>query len=189
MICGAYDGLLPRLAEKKRLHVPPLPPVVFSFLGLFFHCLLFGAWKHTRSIIRSNSVSRSLGSVSFSDLKSDYNVYCACTRVKSSSLDLYLDCVVSHFLFFCIFCLAFALIREVAAFGRDTCEAFLQALVATGFQLPSVKVSCAIKSIVIPVFSLDGSLENESRNGSGVGLLRPLFVLPISDSAAFGIFA
>ncbi|CAM9239741.1 unnamed protein product [Pylaiella littoralis] len=40
---------------------------------------------------------------------------------------------------------------EVAAFGRDTCEAFLQALVATGFQLPSVKneilISVAVDSV------------------------------------------
>lgn len=30
--------------------------------------------------------------------------------------------------------------REVAAFGRDSCEAFIQALVATGFKLPDTKV-------------------------------------------------
>ncbi|CAN0535699.1 unnamed protein product, partial [Laminaria digitata] len=30
--------------------------------------------------------------------------------------------------------------REVAAFGRDTCEAFIQALVATGFKLPQTKI-------------------------------------------------
>eukprot|EP00904_Undaria_pinnatifida_P012342 jgi/Undpi1/8238/HiC_scaffold_25.g10708.m1 len=41
--------------------------------------------------------------------------------------------------------------REVAAFGRDSCEAFIQALVATGFKLPDTKneilISFAVDSM------------------------------------------
>ncbi|CAN0514667.1 unnamed protein product, partial [Scytosiphon promiscuus] len=42
---------------------------------------------------------------------------------------------------------------EVAAFGRDSCEAFIQALVATGFKLPQTKVQQTVCGAERPLHS------------------------------------